>query len=342
MNAIDELVRDFAPVPEDDAQERLAGGVARAKLRRAMADEQRPRPRRRWVGLRLPIAVAGGLAAMILAVVALLPSHEANAPAPASAAVVLERVAHVATHQPADAYPGPHQYLYLKFREGWTQVANSTIAYRTTDTQQDWVAPNGSGRQRYVSDGSPRFLTPRDRAAWLAAGRPPLTAPSIDATYPAGGDPAGNQVDPRGLPTDPGALRRAIVARFERGSLNVERTFELAGTLLQDSGSPVLRAAVYRMVAELPGVRLLGERTDELGRRGTAVALQVASGVRTELLFDPTTSDVLEESVVQVTPGRALHLPAGTVLHYVAYQGRGVVDSIEALPEGGRVPFHAG
>jgi hypothetical protein len=338
MNSIDELVRDFALVPGDDAHERMAGEVARRRLRREMAEERRPRRSR----LVFPVAVAGGLAAVILAVVALLPSHDASAPAPASAAVVLERVARVAVRRPADAYPGPHQYLYLKFREGWTQVANSTIAYRTTDTQQDWVAPNGSGRQRYIADGAPRFLTPRDRAAWLAAGRPRLTAPSIDATYPSAGSPAGNQIDPRGLPTEPSALRRAIVTRFERGTFNVEQTFELAGTLLQDSSSPALRAAVYRMVAGLPGVQLLGRQTDALGRHGVVVGLTNSAGVRSELVFDPATSDVLEAAYVQMKPNRALRLPPGTVVHYFAYQGRGVVDSIEDLPGGGRVPFHAG
>lgn len=95
-------------------------------------------------------------------------------------------------------------------------------------------------------------------------------------------------------------------------------------------------------MAGLPGVQLLGRQTDALGRQGIAVGLTDSAGVRSELMFDPATSDVLEEADVQVKPNRALRLPAGTVLHYFAYQGRGVVDSIEALPGGRRVPFHAG
>jgi hypothetical protein len=86
-------------------------------------------------------------------------------------------------------------------------------------------------------------------------------------------------------------------------------------------------------------VQLLGRQTDVLGRHGVAVGLTDSGGVRSDLLFDPATSDVLEEADVQVRPGP---LPAGTVVHYFAYQGRGVVDSIEALPGGGRMPFHAG
>jgi hypothetical protein len=99
-----------------------------------------------------------------------------------------------------------------------------------------------------------------------------------------------------------------------------------------------LRAALYQMVAGLPGVQYLGWQTGALGRRGVAVGL-TTHGIREELLFDPATSDILEEADVQLTPGP---FPAGTMLHYVAYQGRGVVNSIEALPRGGRVPFHAG
>lgn len=339
MNGIDELVREWAPVPEDDVEERVAGDIARRRLRRAIADERRPR---RW-RLTLPVVVAGGLAALILAIVALLPARDANAPAPASAATVLEHVARVATHQPARAYPGPHQYLYLKFQERWTLAVSFPARGRaakfrayTVDTQQDWVAVNGSGRQRMIAEGQPRFLTPRDRAGWVAAGKPRWAPTCVcDGTYPPGGYPAGNQLDPAGLPVEPQQLLRVIVKRFEGGRFQLQQTFETVGTLLQDSGSPTLRAALYRMVARLPGVKLLGRRTDPLGRSGVAVGTSTGE----ELLFDPATSDILEESDVQLGPGA---LPAGTVLHYFVYQGRGVVNSIEQLPGGGTVPLHRG
>lgn len=104
MNAVDELLREFAPISEDDATERVADEVARRRVRRAIADERRPRPRWRFV---LPGAVAGGLAALILAIIALLPGHESSAPEPASAATVLEHAARVATQRVPAAYPGP-------------------------------------------------------------------------------------------------------------------------------------------------------------------------------------------------------------------------------------------
>lgn len=340
MNPIDELVRELGALSDEDATaEHAAAEFARRELRHAIG---KPPPRSRRWRLVLPVAVAGGLAAVILAIVALLPAREANAPAPASAAVLLDRAAQVATQRPAEPYPGPHQYLYLKFREGWAMWEGAsngaTFAFRETDDQQDWVAPNGSGRQRLIYDGPARFLNARDRASWVAAGRPVLIPPSTDGTYPPGGYPAGNQVDPAGLPTAPAALLRAIVQRYERGKYNVEQTFETVATLLQDSGSPILRAALYRMVAHLHGVQPLGRRTDALGRTGISVGLMGSGGVRDELLFDPRTSDVLEEAQVAGAQN-IVRLPAGTVVHYFAYEGRSVVNSIEALPGGGRVPL---
>jgi len=333
MNAVDELIREFATLTdEDEAGDRVAADVARRRLGRAVAEERRPRPGR-W-RFAVPATAVAALAAAIIAAVALLPGRDETA----SAAVVLERAARVASGRPAAPYPGPHQYLYLRFREGWADVENS-IAFQTTDTQQTWVAPNGAGRQRLTVDGAPRFLTPRDRAAWLAAGRPALVPPSTDGTYPAGGYPAGNQLDPTGLPTNPQALKTAIVKRFEGGHANPEATFDTAGTLLEDATSPTLRAALYRVVAGLSGVRLLGRQKDALGRTATVVGLMGAGGVREELMFDPATSSVLEAAEVQAALG-ATPVPVGTVLHYFAYLDRGVVNSIEDLPAGGQVPFH--
>ena len=68
-----------------------------------------------------------------------------------------------------------------------------------------------------------------------------------------------------------------------------------AGRLLFESGSPALRAALYRVIAHLPGVKLLGARNDRIGRRGVAVAMTDGSRVAEEVvLFDPATSEVLE------------------------------------------------
>ena len=122
----------------------------------------------------------------------------------------------------------------------------------------------------------------------------------------------------------------------------------IADRLLFASTSPALRSALYRVIAHLPGVQLLGWQTDRLGRRGIAVALSHAEigdeATRRELLFDPATGEPLQTQLVQTAPltdipGTA-PLPRGTVLRYTAFIERGVVNSIEDLPGGAHLPYH--
>ena len=80
----------------------------------------------------------------------------------------------------------------------------------------------------------------------------------------------------------------------------------IADRLLFASTSPTLRAALYRVIAHLPGVQLLGWRTDRLGRRGIAVAISHAEigdeTTRHELLFNPATGEPLQTQLVQTAP----------------------------------------
>ena len=114
--------------------------------------------------------------------------------------------------------------------------------------------------------------------------------------------------------------------------------------------SPQLRAALFRVLADLPGVQLLGDRRDRLGRTGIAVAVNDGrpDRVREELLFDPSTSNLLQTQTVSVgksapasTPGapRNVTVPAGTVWQYTDFISRGVVDSITQLPGGHHLPL---
>jgi hypothetical protein len=58
---------------------------------------------------------------------------------------------------------------------------------------------------------------------------------------------------------------------------------------------------LYQLVADLPGVELVFDVKDSLGRDGVAVAYTHA-GVRDELIFDPDTSQLLAEQDVMVDP----------------------------------------
>ena len=88
-----------------------------------------------------------------------------------------------------------------------------------------------------------------------------------------------------------------------------------------------LRAGLYRALALVPSVQLVGQVRDRAGRTGTGVAFTEV-GLRHELIFDPQTSEMLAEREVVVDARKAqLHLPAGTVIEDTAYLRRAVTNS---------------
>jgi hypothetical protein len=103
------------------------------------------------------------------------------------------------------------------------------------------------------------------------------------------------------LPTDADrlgqVLREAMTREYaglspeEVGSRPIEELlFERIGdTMRLSPASPELRAALWRVAASIPGVRLLGDTSDSLGRAGVAVELG-----RQRLLVDPDTGELLE------------------------------------------------
>jgi len=371
MHSLDDLIVDFRTEPAGlgDVAERVAAEYARRKLRDAIAAEhatggQDPARRRaggRWRTRRWLIASMGAvvLVAAVLVVAAVLPNHGSGggdvllpplAPPSASAAVVLNRVASVAARQPPSLFASPGQFAYSKVLSGSTTSLSSgslrakrcgpSVEFSYSFTEQDWVAPNGSGRQRITR--GPNTIPPRYRAI-----APQLrkdmngVEPSLDSRYRPTMFPYSS---PAGLPTNPRRLLVAIVRRFEHGKYALTTTFYRAEALLVASASPALRAALYRMLAQLPGVQFLGHQRDQIGRAGIAVGQTDSAGIRSEILFNPATSKLLAESHIQATRPRLPRcvpvIPVGTALDYSVYLQTGIVNSITATPGGGHVPFH--
>jgi hypothetical protein len=266
---------------------------------------------------------------------AVIPGSPARAPAPpphpaVAAAAVLARAALTAARQPAVAVPGPGQYIYVETIEGQrnsgtaSQPATAGICVQTV---QVWAAPDGSGR--------------------AVASAP--TGPCSDGVIPSQTFPKGQPVDltvyPRAadLPADPAALEQFIARHFSGGHQDAAAAFEFGGTFLQSGAPPRIRAALYRMIENLPGIESLGPVTDKLGRHGIGVGL-TQDGVRDVLIFDPATSAVLERKGIAVAPSR-IPVPPGSrrfrvneVINYTVYKASGVVNSLTAVPSaaGGR------
>ena len=127
--------------------------------------------------------------------------------------------------------------------------------------------------------------------------------------------------------------------KYENGHLDVGQTFDLAANLLEEGAGPAQRSALYKMVASLPGVTLDGPTvTDITYKQGIGVSVDV-DGARRELVFDPTTSSVLEErnivgpswptSLPSLNPGNPSTPSAvGTqILAYTVFQNTSIVPS---------------
>lgn len=172
-----------------------------------------------------------------------------------------------------------------------------------------------------------------DEKAWRAAGSP--TTWTIDAdggkdlvlsTRPGAGELNKDTRPPRyledvgqlsleqvrQLPADQQALRAWVTSRiqqrmgFSPGSADGDRLiFSLLGRMLLDTpAEPKVRAAAFRILADLPGVRGLGTVRDESGRSGQGV--EFANGTYTErLIIDTATHLILADKVSSGPKGSA-------------------------------------
>jgi hypothetical protein len=128
-------------------------------------------------------------------------------------------------------------------------------------------------------------------------------------------------------PTDPQAIYDRLRAGVgDRGNSPEGEVFTEIGDALREAPAPAeLRAGLYRALALVPGVELVGNVKDPQGRDGLAVAFTEV-GIRYELIFDPQTADMLAERETVVAPERGLPKP-GTVIGNSSYLERAVTDA---------------
>lgn len=125
------------------------------------------------------------------------------------------------------------------------------------------------------------------------------------------------------LPADPARLRAVFLAHPQPGAKGRNNVIA-AGALTvmnADSVRPAVRAAAFRVLAGLPGVRMRPGVTDPEGQTGTAVWQDswIGAYLRYETTFviiDPQTGNVLGSETVAQTP--VAGAAPGTVLFYSA------------------------
>jgi hypothetical protein len=316
---------DELPILHEVRDELMTAFRARdADQRGARGSAGRRAPRgRRW---KLPVGglVAAGAAAAAIALVSGAGGGTVT-PAPATAAQALERAAVAAQSAPA-AFPGPKEFFYVRSRSTVTNVPASAEqtdvlpTVRSTFLRESWQSFTRRGllRERTLDvdvltdDPGARGIGPSSPAEGegISIGRLRFNLGNL-------------QLDREELlrfPTDP----RTIYERVRdgvvlRGQTVPQQTFDDLTVALGESPAPAdLRAGLFRALAFVPGVELLGARTDAAGREGTAVAFSHA-GSRQELIFDPRTAVLLATRTVT---------DSGRVLGETTYLERRVVGEL--------------
>ena len=225
-------------------------------------------------------------AAVVIALVVSLVVAPGTPGGPAkSAAAELRLFASEAGNVPTLA---PGQYFYSDFEipvasNGVRITPTTTINEYQNSTWQVWVNADGNGRYVRTTDPTVHFYSEADRAAWLAAGSPSSPLPQgfdhSSSILSGQGAGAAGIIDASTLPTDAPSLEAVLASGRFNGQLRFpppcqsEACTVVAGAtaLLQgpDVGAtPALRSALFKVLAQVPGVTNLGNVTDKGGQTG--------------------------------------------------------------------------
>jgi hypothetical protein len=342
---IETLIAAANPIPTATAPG-ADSAHARQTLARVLAEPAEPADRRDRSGRpyrlnnhRLGLALGGltaAAAAAAVAAVLLTGASGRHGPPTADGSALsrtLGKLALVASGQPVARPPGPGQYQYTESKSlNWADTYVSAKIHFSVSYQQHrriWIATNGAGRIKETNT-DPDFASPRDRAAWIAAGRPSVRQAPWDQRFGKHGLTLG-PVNLFNLPTRPAKLYALLRARkIEGGPPGPAEDFVQVGDLLRETDAPpALRAALFQVCARIPGAKLLGTVTDPLGSSGIAIAhwhglgfARRSSQVESVLIFNPKTSGLLAKETLVTSDGKT------TLTAWTVYLKSGVVDSV--------------
>lgn len=330
------------PPPDRAGHDARAASAIVAEATPTVVHERR-RPTRTRMAVLTSVGVTAAVVAVAVAGVAIAPRDTPPGTASGSGATSASQAAPggagglllAAAERSAKAPSSGGRYLTLQSEYGFATpvtAAHGTYTMIEKSTGQYWLARPGAGPSWVMSQSLGAVpATPADEQAWRRAGSPTAvsstkpkphrlsTAPgklggnTIDgANVFALGDRNASQAQLDALPTDPSALRRELLSRFDGGGgdMPTDRMEWLLGVaahvVVEMPVSNRVRAAAYRLIAQLPGVRELGTVRDVRGRTGQAVAFTQDSPVigsfEVRLIIDPDTGQALGRERRAVRP----------------------------------------
>jgi RNA polymerase sigma-70 factor (ECF subfamily) len=299
MNAITRTLAELDPqaaAPTDlNAQDEDLLQMILAQPLRPVATRKRTHVRRILV---VTVAVAATVALGLTKVD--IGGHQVGA-SPAAAAV-LERAADVAIHT-SDPVVGPGQYLHVTQVElKWSIVGTEKraikigsdgkpVVYQERTTRQSWIPYDRHGDRVIRFGVTPLRNVSRDAKAFNAG------VPTKTHLRPEAGAKTGHAYSKYDdtdwyakLPRDPNELKRALMA-IEPGRTMTFYIEDIFNQVLQSGVAPAdIRAALFKALAETPGVTMLDGVTNLDDRAGVAIGYR---GSNWQMLFDKQTGQFI-------------------------------------------------
>jgi hypothetical protein len=340
MNEMELLHRLRADLAEPDPDTLDA-----AETRLMAAIRERRRPARSVP--RIPIRTAlltGGVAALATAVLVVGLRAAPKPPdgptvVPAAVNQVLDRAALAAERTP-ELNPRPDQFILYKsltmYTMGGANATGGETRYLYRTDRQIWSSVDGK------HDGAIwwKYLPPRPYPGWPLPARAlsdvgkTMLLPAL-ACMSAGTPEWARRDYPylKSLPTDAKGMLAAIRRSTLQPSPSDLQVWRAVGSMLTESYlPPAQRAAVFRAAKLIPGVTLVRGARDAADRTGLAVArVDEQAGVRSEIIFDPTTYLYLGEREFVVDAAKAA-APVGSQISATAELSVTVVDTAPKPP----------
>jgi hypothetical protein len=356
------LVENFcAAVPPPSAQ-RLDPARARVMAAAGRVPPEAAPGGRRWSWRARPATLAwtgavGALAAgtAVALTIGLVIAPRGSVAPPSDAAQVLDRAATTALTQPV-ASPG--QYIYTEVIGPAAVILPDGRPGIKTAVVRTWQSVDGTragaieghntcgplntlqfGLLPGVTLSPPPSSEPTLKPARFRPKPTPATcsATILPATW---SPPASTYAGLETLPTTPAALLAYLNAHFQwltatgMTVTSADREYMAISSILENLGvlPGALESAMFRALAELPGMTVVPGVADYAGRTGTAVAWS-NGGDRFELIFNPSTYQFMGQQEVAES-GNSRGTPAGQVIGGMALLASGVTGTVPAVSGG--------
>jgi hypothetical protein len=261
---------------------------------------------RTLVAVMASAAMAGAAAATLVL------TRGGDAGASPAAVLLLDKIAVQASHQPAPAVRDD-QFWYIKSWVAYSACDGNTgkCTLEKPHERQIWQSVSDLCKGLLREDGQDTSLAPE--SGGLASQQKCPEPGAVNApTYRF----------LQSLPTDPHQLLNLIYQQMQGQQPQPEEAFTSIGDMLREAiAPPKVSAALYRAAALIPGVTVVPDATNALGRHGVAVAFE-AQGVRMEWIFDKQTLQYIGEDDINVADGSTNGESAIMQRAFVDHQGQ--------------------